>query len=60
MLFNDACQIAFQLGAYVGARHDVAIKLIRLLNIFYEDPDANELVDYDNCLFYLIIHTDIY
>jgi len=48
-LFNDACQLAFQLGPYIGVRNEVAIKLIRLLNIFNEDPEAENLAEFDDC-----------
>uniref|UniRef100_A0A914HDU3 THO complex subunit 2 n=1 Tax=Globodera rostochiensis TaxID=31243 RepID=A0A914HDU3_GLORO len=39
-LFDDVCPIAFKLGPYIGARHEVAIKLIRLLNTYYSDEEA--------------------
>uniref|UniRef100_A0A914L7A5 THO complex subunit 2 N-terminal domain-containing protein n=1 Tax=Meloidogyne incognita TaxID=6306 RepID=A0A914L7A5_MELIC len=48
-LFNDACNIAFQLGPYIGARHEVSIKLIRLLNLFYDDVEAQSLAERENC-----------
>ncbi|CAK5013732.1 unnamed protein product [Meloidogyne enterolobii] len=49
-LFNDACTIAFQLGPYIGARHEVSIKLIRLLNLFYDDVEAQSLPERENFL----------
>jgi hypothetical protein len=47
-LFTDACQIVFQLGPYLCARHEVAIKLIRLLNLFYDATDAENLENYED------------
>ncbi|KAL3090360.1 hypothetical protein niasHS_006812 [Heterodera schachtii] len=47
--FTDACPIAFQLGPYIGARHEVAIKMIRLLNTYYSDEEAqSSVIDVDN------------
>lgn len=43
-LFSEACPIALQLGPYIGTRHEVAIKLIRLLNIFYSDEEAQRSI----------------
>lgn len=36
------------LGPYVAVRHEVAVKIVRLINIFFTEEDVKQLPNYDS------------